>query len=71
MSNFTRAKMRCPVCHGFGVVMGKDFESKPCHNPECVGGWVESRPGPIEAVVDAEDWLLLRYAGDLGGVELG
>lgn len=32
---------KCPVCHGFGFVMGKDGERKPCFNPDCKDGQVE------------------------------
>lgn len=28
-------KKQCPTCHGLGVVMGKDFETKKC--PKCNG----------------------------------
>lgn len=35
-------KKQCPTCHGFGVVMGKDGETKKCWNPKCVNGEVES-----------------------------
>jgi hypothetical protein len=34
-------RKRCPRCHGLGVVMGKDGETKPCWNPACKDGWVE------------------------------
>lgn len=62
-------RLRCPVCHGFALVMDKDFLTKPCHKPKCVRGWVEET-GPIEAVVDADDYAQLKVIGDLGGVEL-
>lgn len=36
-----RVRRQCPRCHGFGIVMGKNGETKPCFNPDCKGGWVE------------------------------